>query len=142
VYEASLAIHVVAAIAGFGATFACPVIQLVAERRDAPALGLTAILAISRWVAVPAALVVGLTGVYQTTSGPYGFGDAWLSVGFGLYLAVMAVATGYLAPAYRRALRTTDPAGYDAAMRGPNVVGALLSAAIITIAVLMVVKPG
>jgi hypothetical protein len=53
----------------------------------------------------------------------------------------MAVATGYLAPAYRRALRAVDRAGYDAAMRAPNLVGTLLSAAIITIAVLMVVKP-
>ena len=140
-YEASVAIHVVAAIAGFGATFTYPVIQLVAERRDAAALGLTAILAISRWVAVPAAVVVGITGVYQATSGPYGFGDAWVAAGFGLYLAVMAVATGYLAPAYRRALLATDRAGYDAAMRGPNAVGTLLSAAIITIAVLMVAKP-
>jgi uncharacterized membrane protein len=141
VYEASVAIHVVAAIAGFGATFTYPVIQLVAERRDATALGLTAILAISRWVAVPAAVVVGATGIYQATSGPYGFGDAWVATGFALYLAVMAVATGYLAPAYRRALRARDRADYDATMRAPNVVGTLLSAAIITIAVLMVVKP-
>src|ERR671939_1371764 len=94
-------------------------IQVVAEKRDATELGLAAILAISRWVAVPAAVVVGITGIYQATSGPYGFGDAWVAAGFGLYLAVMAVATGYLAPAYRRALRAVDRAGYDAAMRAP-----------------------
>src|SRR5918911_965190 len=132
-YEASVAIHVVAAIIGFGATFTYPVIQLVAERRGATAFGLTVILAISRFVAAPAAVVVGITGIYQATSGPYGFGDAWVAVGFALYLAVMAVATGYLAPAYRRALRAVDRAGYDAAMRAPNLVGTLLSAAIITI---------
>jgi uncharacterized membrane protein len=141
VYETSVAIHVVAAIAGFGATFTYPVIQLVAERRDATAFGLASILAISRWVAVPAAVVVGVTGVYQATSGPYRFGDTWVGLGFGLYLGVMAVATGYLAPAYRRALEAPDRAAYGAAMRGPNVVGPVLSAAIVAIAVLMVVKP-
>jgi uncharacterized membrane protein len=140
-YEASVAIHVVAAIVGFGATFTYPVIQVVAEQRGATELGLTAILAISRWVAVPAAVVVGITGIYQATSGPYGFEDAWVGTGFGLYLAVMAVATGYLAPAYRRASRAADRAGYDAVMRVPNVVGTLLAAAIVAIAVLMVVKP-
>src|ERR687883_1130900 len=111
-YEASVAIHVVAAIAGFGATFTYPVIQLVAERRDATALGLTTILAISRWVAVPATIVVGITGVYQATSGPYGFDDGWVAIGFGLYLAVMAVAILYIAPAYPRALHAEHAAEY------------------------------
>jgi uncharacterized membrane protein len=140
-YEASVAIHVVAAIVGFGATFTYPVIQLVAEKRDATQLGLASILAISRWVAVPAAVVVGVTGIYQATSGRFGFGEAWLGVGFALYLGVMAVATGYLAPAYRRALHASSREEYDATMRGPNVVGAFLAAAIVAIAVLMVVKP-
>ncbi len=136
-----MAIHVVAAIVGFGATFTYPVIQLVAERRGATELGLTSILAISRWVAVPAAVVVGITGIYQATSGPFGFGEPWLGVGFALYLGVMAVATGYLAPSYRRALRARSRAEYERTMRGPNVVGTVLAAAIVAIAVLMVVKP-
>ena len=70
-YDASVAIHVAAALVGFGVTFSYPVIQLVAERQgpDALAVGLDAILAISRWVAVPATLVVGVTGVFQLADG-------------------------------------------------------------------------
>ena len=83
-YDASVAIHVVAAIIGFGATFSYPVIQLVAERRGllAVATGLETILTISRRVAVPAAVVVGLTGIYQLIDGPYSLGDPWLGAGF------------------------------------------------------------
>ena len=146
-YDASIAIHVVAAIVGFGATFSYPVIQLVAERRGlgAAATGLETILTISRCVAVPAALVVGVTGVYQLVDGPYSFDDAWLGVSFTLYLAVMGVATAYLAPAYGRARDAAargSSAEYEAAIRGTRIVGPVVAAAIVTIAVLMEVKPG
>jgi hypothetical protein len=41
------------------------------------------ILTISRFVAVPATLVVGATGVYQLADGPYDLGDAWAAAGLG-----------------------------------------------------------
>jgi uncharacterized membrane protein len=146
VYDASVAIHVVAAIVGFGATFSYPVIQFVAERRGliAVATGLETILTISRRVAVPAALVVGVTGIYQLVDGPYSLGDAWLGAGFALYLTVMAVAVGYLAPAYARARAAAQrgsEAEYAAAIRGTTIVGPVVAAAIVAIAVLMEVKP-
>jgi uncharacterized membrane protein len=144
VYDASLALHVVAAVIGFGATFSYPVIQLVAERQSPPALpfGITAILAISRYVAVPATLVVGATGLYQLADGPYGLGDGWAATGLALYVAVMLVSTLYLVPCYRRAERAEplSPA-YRAAMRGPAVVGPLVALAVLTTVVLMVLKP-
>jgi uncharacterized membrane protein len=147
VYDASLAVHVVAAIVGFGVTFSYPVIQFVAERRglSAAATGLDTVLAISRLVAVPAALVVGATGIYQLLSGPYSLADAWLAAGFGLYVAVMVVAIGYLAPAYTRArdaARVGAAAAYEQAVRGTKIVGPCVAAAIAAIAVLMEVKPG
>jgi uncharacterized membrane protein len=157
-YEASVAVHVASAVVGFGAVFTYPVIQLVAERRDRRSLPLAigTIRALSTWVAVPATTAVGLTGIYQVTSGPYGFGDAWVALGLGLYGAVMALGVGYLAPAYARAERESRRmvAGapvdapialspeYRAAMRGPRVIGPLLAAAILATVVLMEVKPG
>jgi uncharacterized membrane protein len=142
VYHASVAVHVVAAIVGFGSTFSYPVIQIVGERRGARDLAMTTILAISRWVAVPATLVVGATGVYQLVDGPYGLDEAWLTTGLALYVAVMGVATGYLAPAYARAGRAVTVGEYRRAVRGINVVGPLVAAAVVAVAVLMVVKPG
>ena len=146
-YDASVAIHVVAAILGFGVTFSYPVIQFAAERRGLEALtvGLDAILAISRRIAVPAALVVGLTGGYQVVDGPYSLADAWLAVSLGLYLAVMAVAAVYLAPAYGRALDAASRGSaddYEKAIRGTGRVGPLVATAIVAVAVLMEVKPG
>jgi uncharacterized membrane protein len=158
VYDAVVAAHVLAAIVGFGATFTYPVIQFVAERHDRRSLplALTTILTISRFVAVPATTLVGLTGIYQVASGPYRLSDAWVAVGLGLYLVVMALGIAYLAPAYRTAEREAramvdGPSsgrtvelspGYRAAMRGPRIVGPAVAAAILTAAVIMEIKPG
>jgi uncharacterized membrane protein len=154
VYEASLAVHVVAAIVGFGATFTYPVIQLVAERREPGALAfaMSTILAISRWVAVPATTIVGITGVYQVAAGPYSLGEAWLAAGAALYAFVMVVGVFVLAPAYGRAQRAAAqfaaselievPREYRAALRRPALLGPLVAAAIVATAVLMEVKPG
>jgi uncharacterized membrane protein len=144
-YDASVALHVVAALVGFGATFSYPVIQLAAERRrpDALPLAMETILAISRYVAVPATLVVGVTGVYQLADGPYGLDDAWAAIGLGLYLAVMLVSTLYLVPCYRRAARAEPlSSAYRAAVRGPMLAGPLVAAAVLATVVLMELKPG
>ena len=153
-YEASLAIHVVAAIVGFGATFTYPVIHLVAERRDPRALpfALATILVISRWVAVPATLLVGVTGVYQLVDGPYGLGELWVALGLGLYVGVMAVGILVFVPSYRRSERearrmleegSTEPSsGYRSATRLPKLLGPVTAAAIVATAVLMELKPG
>jgi uncharacterized membrane protein len=153
VYDASVAVHVAAAVVGFGATFSYPVIQLVAERRDRRALPAAhaTILAISRFVAVPATLVVGATGGYQVASGPYGLRDTWVGAGLGLYVAIMVIAVAYLAPRYaraERAARAMVEAGerelspeYLAATRGINVVGPAVAAAVLAVVALMELKP-
>jgi uncharacterized membrane protein len=157
-YEVSVAVHVAAAVVGFGATFTYPVIQVAAERGDRRALpfAMAAILAVSRFVAVPATTLVGATGLYQLVDGPYGLDDAWLAIGIVLYAAVMSTGVLYLAPAYRRAERAAvrmveaAPAGtsvelspeYRAAVRGPARVGPAVAASVLAILVLMEVKPG
>jgi uncharacterized membrane protein len=156
-YDISVAIHVTAAIVGFGATFTYPVIQIVAEQTNRHALpfAMAAIVAISRWVAVPATVVVGATGFYQLGAGPYGLDDLWLVLGLVLYLIVMGTGIFVLAPAYRRAeeearrlVEATGPSEpiylspeYRASLRPVNVLGPFVSAAIVATAVLMVVKP-
>jgi uncharacterized membrane protein len=146
VYDLSVTLHVLAAIVGFGVTFSYPVLQLLGERGDRRHLpfALDAITTLSGRVAVPATAVVGLTGIYQLVDGPYGLHDAWATAGLVLYLTVMVVAAGYLAPRYRRAAdaaRRGDPLGYDAAMRSVNIVGTFVVAAVLATVVLMVLKP-
>ena len=146
-YELSVTLHVFAALMGFGVTYIYPVLQLLGERDDRRNLpfALDAITTLSIRVAVPATVVVGLTGVYQLADGPYGLDDAWATGGLALYLAVMALATGYLAPRYRRAAeaaRSGDETGYAAIVRGINIVGTLVVLGVAAIVVLMVLKPG
>jgi hypothetical protein len=145
-YDASVALHVAAAIVGFGATYSYPVLQLLGERGDRRHLpfALDAIRTISSRVAVPATTVVGITGVYQLADGPYGLGDLWASIGLALYLAVMVVAILLLAPAYGRAAvaaRLHDDAGYATAMRSVKLAGPLVALTVPAIVALMVLKP-
>jgi uncharacterized membrane protein len=146
-YDLSVTLHVLAAIVGFGVTYSYPVLQLLGERGDRRNLpfALDTITTLSSRVAVPATAVVGVTGIYQLAEGPYGLDDAWATAGLVLYLAVMAVATGYLTPRYRRAAdaaRHGDEAAYAAIIRGVNLVGGFVVAAVVAIIVLMVLKPG
>jgi uncharacterized membrane protein len=157
-YDASVAVHVGAAVLGFGPTFAYPVIQLAAERRDRTALpfAIGAILRISRTLAVPMAVVVGLTGAYQVVEGPWSLRrDEWLVAGIALYVAVFAVAVGYLTPALRRAqaeaermLAAAPPGGppaltaeYRRSTRGLRLAGGVVGAAVLALIALMELKP-
>lgn len=153
-YDVSVAVHVAAALAGFGPTFAYPVVQLAAERGDRAALpfALAAILRISRTLAVPGAVVVGLTGAYQVAEGPWSLaGDAWLAAGVALYVAVLATALGYLVPSLRRAeaeARRMAAAGetglsdaYLETVRGLKLAGAAVGAGVLAIVALMELKP-
>jgi uncharacterized membrane protein len=146
VYDLSVSLHVLSAIVGFGVTFSYPVLQVLGERGDRRHLpfALDAITTLSSRVAVPATAIVGVTGIYQLADGPYGLDDAWATSGLVLYLAVMGVAAGYLAPRYGRAAgaaRRGDETTYDTNMRGVNVVGPFVVAAVIAIVALMVLKP-
>ena len=156
-YEASVAVHVGAAVLGFGPTFAYPVIQLAAERRDPAALpfAIGAILRISRLLAVPMAVVVGLTGAYQAADGPWSLRDAWLWIGVALYVAVFMLAVFYLVPALRRAQAEAErivaaaPAGerprlsaeYLRITRGLKLVGGAVGTSVLAIVALMEIKP-
>ena len=156
-YEASVAVHVGAAVLGFGPTFAYPVIQFAAERHDRRALpfAIGAILRISRTLAVPMAVVVGLTGAFQIADGPWSLGDAWLAAGLALYLAVFGVAVGYLVPALRSAQAEAErmvaaaapdepPAlspEYLRITRGLKLAGAAVGASVLAIVALMELKP-
>jgi uncharacterized membrane protein len=147
VYDLSVTLHVLAALVGFGVTYSYPVLQLLGERGDRRHLpfALDAITTLSRRVAVPATAVVGVTGIYQLADGPYGLGDAWASAGLVLYLAVMGVATGFLAPRYGRAAeaaRRGDDAEYATLIRGVNLVGPFVVVSVLAIVALMVLKPG
>ena len=93
-YDASVAIHVMAAIVAFGPLFAFPLFISVTERRDLLSLPvvLRAVNRTERAIVVPVGALVGFTGVYLAIDGPYTFDDdVWMTIGFVLYLLVFGV---------------------------------------------------
>lgn len=150
--------HVLAAVIGFGATFAYPVIQLLAEQRAPRHLpfALAAILLISRTVAVPGAAIVGLTGFARALTGPYSFRhDGWLTLSVPLYVGVFAAALLVLTPDLRRAQAEAElmvaRAGegeepvlsreYRHLAARMRIVGGLVASGVIALVILMVLRP-
>ena len=147
-YDISVAVHVIAVVLGFGPTFAYPVVQIAAERSSPEALpfALGAILRISGRLAVPMAVVVGVTGAYQVAEGPWSLRrDGWLAAGAALYVAVFAIAVLYLTPKLRRAQAAAERGGlsaeYGREVRGLKLAGAGVGAGVVAIVALMELKP-
>lgn len=103
----SLWIHISATVIGLGATFAEALLFPVATRMGARYLPLVHQLqiAINRFLATPALVVILATGFFQVSNGNWSFGDAWISATFAIVIALGGLLGGYFIPAYKR-LRT------------------------------------
>ena len=53
-------------------------------------------LAINRYMATPALLIVLITGIYQVTEGNWGFGSFWISATFAIVIIIGGLLGGYL----------------------------------------------
>lgn len=156
-YELSLFVHISAVVVGLGATFAESVTFPVAMRLDPRHLPYVhrLHLAVNRWLASPALLLVLVTGVYQVEDGGFDFGAAWISASLAIVLVLGAIVGGYLIPADRR-LATLAESEIAASGEGPvklsddyarrarmtGIVGALASVLVLVVVFLMVVQPG
>jgi uncharacterized membrane protein len=156
-YEISLWLHITAAVVGLGATFGESLFFPVAMRLDPRHLPYVhAIqLAINRWLANPALLVLIATGVYQTADGNWEFGSFWISATFAIVIVLGALLGGYFVPADKR-LGAMVSAEIAAAGDGPftpsedylrkaraeGIVGAVAGVLTVVAIFLMVVKPG
>ena len=160
IYDASVAVHVMAAIVAFGPLFAFPLFISVTERRDRLSLPvvLRGVNRTERALVIPAGAVVGFTGVYQAIDGPFAFDrDEWMTIGFVLYLLVFGVLVLLVEPLRAQAADEADrllaDAGdddhelplseaYRAKMRLPNVLMPAVGVVLLFVVYLMEVKPG
>jgi uncharacterized membrane protein len=157
-YSISVFVHVTAVVVGFGATFAESVMFPVAlklSNRHLPYVH-SLQLAINRWFATPALVVVLLTGVYQTVAGRWSFGDPWISATLAIVVALGALTGGYFIPSDRRLmpmvereLAAAEPGGeatlsdeYTRQARRQGIAGGVAGVLIVAAIFLMVVKPG
>jgi uncharacterized membrane protein len=156
-YELSLFIHITAAIAGLGATFAEGLTYPVARRMDPRYLPYkhSLQLAINKYMALPALLVLIATGLYQADEAGFELGRTWLvgAMSIVALLAVMIVA--YFVPEDRRLLAIVQrdlgaSKGGEVALsdeylgrvRMEEILGGVAGLLVIAAVYLMVTKPG
>ena len=156
-FEFSLFLHLTAVVVGLGATFAESIAFPVAMKLDPRHLPYVHALqlAINRYFANPALVIVLVTGIYQTTEVDYSFGAFWISASLTIVVILGALIGSYFIPADRRlgpmVQREIEAAGdgevvlsdeYQRGARNEAIVGAVAGVLIVVAIYLMVTKPG
>jgi uncharacterized membrane protein len=156
-YELSLFVHITAAVAGLGATSAEALTYGVAKRLDARHLPYKHALqlAINQYLALPALVVLLVTGLYQADEVGFELGALWLSAALGIVAALALMLIAYFIPEDRRlqAMAERDIAAsgtgqvaltdeYLRRVRREEIVGAVAGLMVVAVVFLMVTKPG
>ena len=139
-------VHVLAVVVALGANFTYAFWLAQAGRdRDRLLFVIASIRRLDRRVANPAYLVVFLAGAGMVLTGPFTFQAFWVAAAIVLYVLVAILGITVYAPAVRRqlALAREDPAthAYDAAARRARLIGLGVTAIVVVIVALMVLKP-
>lgn len=146
-----LFLHVLAAIAAFGPTFAAPVVAtLVAREPQHANFFARSQMLLSKRLIMPLALSLGVTGVLMVlVKGVDLTRNVWLGVAIVLYLIALGFALFVQTPNGARLVELTaapSPGGPPAELRTTAVAvrrgGMVLGLLVVTIVFLMVVKPG
>jgi amino acid permease len=156
-YEFSVFLHVTAVMVGFGSTFAESVMFPVAMKlspRHLPYVHRLQ-LTINRYFALPALLVVIVTGVYQMSEGNWDYGDFWVSGTMTIVVIIAVLLLAYFIPADKRLqpmverelagagegeVRLSDE--YQRAARNEGIAGSITGILLVVAVFLMVAKPG
>ena len=159
-FDVSLFLHITAVMVGFGATFAESIMFPVALRTNIRHLPYVhrLQLAINRWLATPALVVVLATGFYQVSDRDFDMGDFWLSATMTIVIVIGGLLGAYFIPADRRLapmveaeiaaagdreLTLTDLSeDYQRRARMEGVVGTITGILLVVAVYLMVAKPG
>ena len=155
-YSVSVFIHIAAVVIGFGSTYALALTFPVAQRvgdQHLPYVHQFS-LAIARYLATPALVVVLATGLYQVADDPgdaIGFGDAWISASFLILIVLGALNGAYFIPADKRLgamverdlAQSGEPSEeYNAGAKQGAIVGPIAGILILIALFLMTTKPG
>jgi len=153
-YEVVLAIHIMAVVAGFGVTFAYPVMFAVAARRDPRSLPLLHRVeyTIERLLVNPGLLLVVLAGAYLASDGHH-WGEFFVQWGLAAAIVIGALVGAVMIPTSKRAEQIAErdlAAGGDGAelseeysglVRRLSTVGTLLSVLVLVTILFMVIQP-
>lgn len=152
-YAIVLFVHIVAAIAAFGVSFAYPIIDGAARKLDPRSLPVfhESQIQIARKLVTPAAVLVLIAGVYMASDRWSDLSSGWWSGAFAILVVILGIDHAVLVPLSRR-LRdraALDAQGggalsaeYEQLARQRMIFGAVVSLLVVVAVFLMVVKPG
>jgi uncharacterized membrane protein len=159
-YNFSVFLHVTAVVLGFGSTFSESVMFPVAMRTSARHLPYVhrLQLVLNQFFAIPAAIVVAATGIYQMDKGGWDYGDLWVSATITILVVIFLVNIFFFIPADRRLLPIIQGALKDAGDRelqlsdlpheyqrwgrAEGIVGSIVGILLIAAIFFMTTKPG
>ncbi len=154
-YEWILAVHIMAVVVAFGATFAYPLMFAVAGRGDPRSLPVMHRVeyTIERLLLNPGVLVVILAGIYLASKGHY-WSQFFVQWGLAAAIVIGGLVGGVMIPTAKRAEdaagRAIAAAGdgevqldgeYHALVRRLRLVGSLLSGLVLVTILFMAIKP-
>jgi hypothetical protein len=154
-YKVVLALHILAVVFAFGATFAYPVLLgtiTKADPRALPAL-YRALHAISQRVIMPGVALIVVFGIYLA-SHLHLWNTFFVQWGLGVSIVIGAVEGAYLGPREKRLIEVADQdlaaagdgsvtpsAEHDALVRRIGGIGALMDLLVVITIIFMVIKP-
>jgi hypothetical protein len=159
-YDFSVFLHVAAVVVGFGVTFSESVMFPVAMKMSARNLPFVhrLQLVLNQFFAIPAALIVAATGIYQVDKGGWEYGDLWLSATISILVVLFLVNIFFFIPTDRKLLPIIQQAIADAGDkelsirdlppeyqrwgRAEGIVGSIMGILLIAAIFFMTTKPG
>jgi hypothetical protein len=155
-YEVVLALHILAVVIAFGATFAYPVLLGVVTKADTRALPALyrALHAISQRVIIPGVAAILVFGIYLA-SHLHLWSTFFVQWGLGVVIVIGAVEGAYLGPREKRLIEVADRdvaaagegpvsfgAEHDSLVRQIGAVGALMDLLVVITIYFMVTHTG
>jgi uncharacterized membrane protein len=115
-FQYSIFIHVSAVVVGFGVTFSESVMFPVAMKMSARNLPFVhrLQLVLNQFFAIPAAIIIAITGVYQVDKLNLDYGDFWLSATITILVVLFLVNIFFFIPTDRKLLPIIEKAIADA----------------------------
>src|SRR5262245_31612921 len=103
-YDFSVFLHVTAVVLGFGVTFSESVMFPVAMKMSARHLPYVhrLQLVLNQFFAIPAAIIIAATGIYQMDKGNWDYGDFWVSATITILVVIFLINIFFFIPADRR----------------------------------------